>query len=78
MNSDSVKDAQETTGDNTCPFKQHKHTECQPFPQICAAREREVRCPHSTSETFDNEIEEELGDRCDLKLEAWTYHLRFK
>ena len=45
---------------------------------ISAAREREVRCPHSTSETFDNEIEEELGDRCDLKLEAWTYHLRFK
>ena len=40
-NSDSVKDAQETTGDNTCPFKQHKHTECQPFPQICAAKERE-------------------------------------
>lgn len=24
------------------------------------------------------QIEEELGDRCDQKLEAWTYHLRFK
>ena len=54
-NIDSVNDAHESTGDNTCPFKQHKHTECQLFPQICTAKERKVRCPHSTSITFDNE-----------------------
>lgn len=24
------------------------------------------------------QIEEELGDRCDQKLEAWTFHLCFK